>query len=93
MRTRGRVEAKDIRELVSSIDKIIRDYTVSIEVTDENRDYVTRNLAIKDIYKDRTGYFVFLHRKDGRLVEGGLSDESRGNLLREIEVFREIERR
>ncbi len=93
MKARGRVKAKDIRELVNSIDRIIRDYAVSIEVTDENRDYVTRNITIKDIYKDKTGYFVFLHRKDGRLVDGGLSDESRGNLLREIEVFGEIERR
>jgi hypothetical protein len=93
MKTRGRVEAKDIRELVNSIDRIIRDYIVSIEVTDENRDYVTKNTAIKDIYKDKSGYFVFLHRKDGLLVEGGISDEPRGNLLKEIEVFREFERR
>ena len=90
MKARGRVVAKDIRELVNSIDRIIRDYTVSIEVTDENYDQIIKNPTIKKAYGTGVAKFMFLHRENGRLIDWGFSSESQGNLLFEVEVFEEF---
>ena len=88
----GKIKSQEVlKELVKSVNKIIKNYTICFPLNEGNWDRFPTKILDDQKFSPELQKFYFIKRdKDGRDITHGTSEIIRGDIITEEDVFKEF---